>query len=96
MQIYADVTGREIAVAGASQASALGAAMLGAVAAGDGSLTDVVGRMAPRPSRVYRPDERRRREYDVLYQQYKRLYDYFGRGENEVMALLRARRRREN
>ena len=96
MQIYADVTGREIAVAGASQASALGAAMLGAVAAGDGSLTDVVGRMAPRPSRVYRPDERRRREYDVLYQQYKRLYDYFGRGENDVMALLRARRRREN
>jgi L-ribulokinase len=96
MQIYADVTGREIAVAGASQASALGAAMLGAVAAGDGSLTDVVGRMAPRPSRVYRPDERKRREYDVLYQQYKRLYDYFGRGENEVMALLRARRRREN
>ena len=61
-----------------------------------GSTPDVVGRMAPRPSRVYRPDERRRREYDVLYQQYKRLYDYFGRGENEVMALLRAQRRREN
>ena len=34
MQIYADVTGREMAVAGAEQVTALGAAMLGAVAAG--------------------------------------------------------------
>lgn len=34
MQIYADVTGREIAVAGTDQATALGAAMLGATAAG--------------------------------------------------------------
>jgi L-ribulokinase len=95
MQIYADVTGREIAVAGAAQASALGAAMLGAVAAGNGTLTDVVARMAPQPSRVYKPDAGRRRQYDALYQQYERLYDYFGRGDNEVMALLRAQRRRE-
>jgi L-ribulokinase len=34
MQIYADVIGREMAVSGAEQISALGAAMLGAVAAG--------------------------------------------------------------
>ena len=34
MQIYADVTGREIAVAASQQAPALGAAMFGAVAAG--------------------------------------------------------------
>jgi L-ribulokinase len=96
MQIYADVTGREISVAGAPQASALGAAMLGAVAAGSGTLTEVVERMAPRPSRVYQPDADRRRQYDVLYQQYERLYDYFGRGDNDVMALLRAQRRRES
>ena len=96
MQIYADVTGREIAVAGAAQASALGAAMLGAVAAGGGTLSEVVDRMAPRPARVYKPDTDRRHQYDVLYQQYERLYDYFGRGDNEVMALLRAQRRRES
>ena len=93
MQVYADVTGREIAVAGAAQASALGAAMLGAVAAGQGSLTETVARMAPRPSRVYRPAEDHRRLYDGLYREYKRLYDYFGRGENDVMPLLRAARR---
>jgi L-ribulokinase len=96
MQIYADVTGREIAVAGAPQASALGAAMLGAVAAGRGSLTDTVARMAPRPARVYAPDVERGVHYDTLYQQYKRLYNYFGRGDNDVMSLLRAKRRREH
>ena len=98
MQIYADVTGRPIAVAGAPQASALGAAMLGAVAAGAAgrgysSLTEAVARMAPPPSNVYEPDGARGRQYGALYREYKRLYDYFGRGENDVMRLLRGMRR---
>jgi L-ribulokinase len=98
VQIYADVTGRPIAVAGAPQASALGAAMLGAVAAGSAggghdSLRAAAARMAPPPTRVYEPLEPHRREYDGLYREYKRLYDYFGRGSNEVMALLRGMRR---
>jgi L-ribulokinase len=97
MQIYADVTGRSIAVAGAPQASALGAAMLAAVASGAkgggyDSINVAVERMSPPPSRVYEPDRRRAAEYDVLYREYKRLYDYFGRGENDVMPTLRARR----
>ena len=98
MQIYADVTGRSIAVAGAPQASALGAAMLGAVAAGTGrggyaTLRDAVSGMAPAPATVYEPDSGRRRQYDTLYREYKRLYDYFGRGDNDVMRLLRVARR---
>ena len=44
MQIYADVLGIEIEVAGASQASGLGAAMLGAVAAGAGGRGSCVHR----------------------------------------------------
>ena len=36
MQIFADVTGRAIALAGSLQVPALGAAMFGAVAAGSG------------------------------------------------------------
>ncbi len=99
MQIYADVTGRQIAVAGAPQASALGAAMLGAVAAGarrggHDALTDAVARMAPGPARLYEPIEANRRHYDLLYREYKRLYDYFGRGGSEVMRTLRGMRRR--
>jgi L-ribulokinase len=100
MQIYADVTGRPIAVAGAPQASAAGAAMLGAVAAGSAaggypSLTDAVAAMAPEPAQVYEPREEHRRQYDTLYGEYKRLYDHFGRGGNEVMRVLRTLRRRE-
>jgi L-ribulokinase len=96
MQIYADVTGRQIAVAGAPQASALGAAMLGAVAADSrgGSLASTVSRMAPRPSRVFTPMDENRRQYDVVYREYKRLYDHFGRGGNDVMKVLRGMRRR--
>jgi L-ribulokinase len=97
MQIYADVTGRRIAVAGAPQASALGAAMLGAVAAGaaggHSSVAKAVARMAPPPSRVYEPVAAHREPYDALYREYKRLYDHFGRGGNDVMRMLRARKR---
>jgi len=100
MQVYADVTGRTIAVAGAPQASALGAAMLGAVAAGAtgggyAALPEAVARMTPPPSCVYEAIEERRREYDVLYREYKLLYDHFGRGGNDVMRKLRGMRRRE-
>jgi L-ribulokinase len=99
MQIYADVARRPIAVAGAPQASALGAAMLGAVAAGASgggydSLASAVHRMAPGPVHVYQPIEANERQYDVLYREYKRLYDHFGRGGNDVMQLLRGMRRR--
>ena len=61
MQIYADVTGRSIAVAGAPQASALGAAMLGAVAAGrplagtTHCSSAVANAWRPAPAQVYRP-----------------------------------------
>jgi L-ribulokinase len=93
MQIYADVTGREMAVSSAAQTSALGAAMLGAVAAGEGSLARVVARMAPPPARVYRPIVEHGPIYDALYAEYRRLYDYMGRGENDVMKTLRRLRR---
>jgi L-ribulokinase len=100
MQIYADVTGRPISVAGAAQASALGAAMLGAVAAGTtrggyATLREAAAGMAPAPSTVYEPDSDRRGQYDTLYREYKRLYDYFGRGGSDVMRLLREARRRD-
>ncbi len=99
MQVYADVTGRSISVAGAPQASALGAAMLGAVAAGPAagghdSLGTAVAKMAPPPAQVYQPVEANRQTYDLLYREYKRLYDHFGRGGNEIMRLLRGMRRR--
>ncbi len=94
LQIYADVTGREIHVAGSQLTSALGAAMLGAVAAGsDGggydSLADATHYMSSFDEILYRPNQDHHTIYTQLYEEYVRLHDYFGRGGNDVMKSLR-------
>lgn len=99
MQIYADITGRRIQVAGAPQASALGAAILAAVAAGPSlggyaGLPEAASRMTPPPRESYHPRIAEQEIYQQLYLEYRRLYDYFGRGENPVMKRLRELRRR--
>ena len=94
MQIYADVLGLNIEVAGASQASALGAAMLGAVAAGEAaggyaSIEAAAAAMAPTPTETYRCDPAAHATYDALYAIYSELYDTFGR-RSTLMHKLRA------
>jgi len=94
MQIYADVTGREIKVADTDQAGALGSAMFGAVAAGAGrggydSITEAAQHMARLKDIVYTPIAEHQPVYDRLYAEYVTLYDYFGRGENDVMKRLK-------
>ncbi len=97
MQIYADVTGKPIKVAASSQTPALGSAMFGAVAAGKeaggyASIVEAAKAMAHLEDRVYVPDPKRNAVYQKLFEEYKRLHDYFGRGENDVMKRLRALR----
>ena len=63
MQIFADVTGREFAVAASGQAPALGSAMFGAVAAGAAaggydSIVEASRHMAHLGEDRYRPDRR--------------------------------------
>ena len=99
MQIYADVTGRNIKVARSSQTPALGSAMFGAVAAGPeaggyATITDAAARMAGLKDVVYRPDPDRAVIYEELYREYVQLHDYFGRGPNDVMKRLKALRAR--
>ncbi len=94
MQIYADVTGLEIRLAGSSQTPALGSAMFAAVAAGEAaggydSIVDAAAAMARLSDVVYRPNPAHRSTYDALYAEYRRLHDYFGRGENDVMKTLK-------
>ena len=94
MQIYADVTGREIRVAASKQAGALGAAMHAAVAAGKEAggyedLVEAARHMAHLEERAYRPNPDHTRVYDQLFTEYVRLHDYFGRGANEVMKRLK-------
>ena len=38
---------------------------------------------------IYRPIPEHEAIYDRLYLEYVRLYDYFGRGENDVMKRLK-------
>jgi len=94
MQIYADVTGREIKVVGTSQAGALGSAMHGAVAAGAAAggydtIQQAAARMAHLKDEAYRPNAANKRVYDQLYAEYVTLHDYFGRGANDVMKRLK-------
>ncbi|MFB3923420.1 MAG: ribulokinase [Terriglobia bacterium] len=99
MQIYADVTGREIKLAQQLQTcSALGAAMHGAVASGAAaggfdSIFDAAKRMARVQKLTYKPDAARHEVYNRLFKEYQLLHDYFGRGANDVMKRLKEMRR---
>ncbi len=96
MQIYTDVTGREIKVASSRQAPALGAAMFGAIAAGSeagghDSIEDAVTHMASIEKKTYLPIPENVKIYNQLFAEYKKLHDYFGRGSNQVMERLKRR-----
>ena len=95
MQIFADVTGREFAVAASQQTPALGSAMFGAVAAGAklggfDSIEDASSQMARLGNERYFPKSANKAVYDKLYAEYVRLHDVFGRGGNHAMKRLRA------
>jgi L-ribulokinase len=97
LQIYADVTGRPFRVSASDQTPALGSAMFGAVAAGaaaggHATIEDAARAMARLKDVVFEPSAANREAYDVLYGEYVRLHDYFGRGENDVMKVLRGLR----
>jgi L-ribulokinase len=94
MQIYADITGREMKVAASGQTPALGSAMFGAVAAGKAAggydtIFEAAKTMAQLKSIVYKPIPAHSSVYDKLFAEYIRLHDYFGRGENDVMKRLK-------
>ena len=99
LQIYADVTGRTFRVSASDQTPALGSAMFGAVAAGaaaggHATIEDAARAMARLKDQAYEPNPANHEVYDVLYREYVRLHDYFGRGENDVMKVLRGLRAR--
>ncbi len=94
-QIYADVIGRPITLAGSAQAPALGSAIHAAVAAGlypdIHAAAEAMGSVKPG---VILPIPEHQVAYDELYAEYKRLYDYFGRGASDAMKRLKTIRNR--
>jgi L-ribulokinase len=94
MQIYADITGREIKVTASTQTPALGSAMFGAVAAGKAaggydSIYEAAKTMAHLKEESYQPIAANQEVYEKLFAEYLRLHDYFGRGANDVMKTLK-------
>jgi L-ribulokinase len=94
MQIYADVTGREIKIIGTPQSGGLGSAMHGAVAAGAAAggydnIIQAAAKMAHLKDEMYKPIAAHKGVYDQLYAEYVTLHDYFGRGTNDVMKRLK-------
>jgi L-ribulokinase len=93
MQLYSDVLRMPISTVASEQGPALGSAIHAAVAAG--AYPDVLSaseRMGRVVHDVYLPDTSASDVYDRLYDEYRRLHDYFGRGANDVMKRLRSLR----
>lgn len=98
MQIYADVLGYPMYVAGSPQTPALGAAIAAAVSAGPSaggyeSFEDAQEKMTAVKPNAYEPNAQARAVYDELYGIYRELHDSFGgvRGANREPATLMKR-----
>lgn len=94
MQIYSDVTNKRINISASPQTPALGAAMFAAVAAGkeNGGYDDIfeaAKNMSKLKEEQYEPIKENVQIYRKLYNEYKKLHDYFGKGENNVMKTLK-------
>jgi len=94
MQIYADVTNKPIKIAASDQTPALGSAMFGAVAAGKekggyNSIFEAAEVMGKVKDEMYYPVPENVTAYQKLYDEFKLLHDYFGRGGNDVMKRLK-------
>ncbi|GAB2610775.1 ribulokinase [Pseudactinotalea suaedae] len=94
MQMYSDITRLPLSTIVSDQGPALGSAIHAAVAAG---YYDDVRAAAPvmggRVEAAYTPNPEAAQAYDRLFAEYSTLYDYFGRGGNDVMHRLKAIRR---
>ncbi len=94
MQIYADVLGIPVKIAGSKQGPALGSAIFAAVAAGTAqggheNILAAARHMGKLRDEVYTPIAENKDVYDKLYAEYTLLHDYFGRGANDVMKRLK-------
>ncbi len=79
MQIYADVTGRPMKVSRSDQTCALGAAIFGAVAAGEfETVADAQAAVCGVRDKVYEPIPESQAVYAEMYDLYRQVHDAFG------------------
>ena len=93
MQIYADVTGREIYLSGTAQACAYGSAVLGAVGErGYATLREAANALRKVKDAHYTPDAVAHERYAELYAQYKKIGEYFAVSERDMMTVLKEKK----
>jgi L-ribulokinase len=86
MQIYADITNRPMKVSSSEQTPALGAAIFGAVAAGEFDNVETAQGKITGTGKTYNPIQENNLIYKEIYALYKSLHDGFGvKGNNENM-----------
>jgi len=79
MQIYADVTGREMKISRSAQTCALGSAICAAVVGGaHGSFAEAQAAMCGIKETTFKPIPENQEVYKKLYKLYKQLHDGFG------------------
>jgi L-ribulokinase len=96
MQIYADVIGQPMLIAGSPQTPALGSAVSAAVTAGAGdgghaTWTEAQRRMTSLKEKRFESRPAARRVYDELYGIYRELHDAFGLGAQPDLGSLMKR-----
>jgi L-ribulokinase len=98
MQIFSDVTNREIKISASDQTVALGTAMWASVAAGSAAggyddVTEAAAKMARLRDEVYTPNAENHAMYLKLFAEYERLHDLFGLHGDEAMRRLKGIKR---
>jgi len=98
MQLFADVSGLPVKVAGSSQVPARGAALFGAVAAGAqasgfADIAGAAGTLRPGTGRTYTPDPQASAVYASVYRVWKDLHDTLGRAQVTLLHDLKSLRR---
>lgn len=89
MQTYADITNLDINVIDVQNATAMGSAIMGAVASGYyESIEKATEAFKPGLRCTYKPNLQNVEIYNVLYKQYYKLHEIFGR-ENDIMKELK-------
>jgi len=94
LQVYSDICGLEIKVAASSQTTALGAAILGAMAVGSkgggfDSYEQAIDKMTMPAERVYKPNPHNQNVYSEMFKNYVLLHDFFGRENSSLMKNLK-------
>jgi len=86
MQLLADTSGREVHVPETKEIPARGAALFGAVAAGEfEDIAAAIEATRPRQVTTYKPDLEAKKTYDRVYEIYRTLYEMLGRSEVRLL-----------